>query len=332
MDKLFDSVFTEHLSGFIAMKRNLGFKYKVEEKMLFRFDRFAAELDVKEPFVTKATYDKWMALSPHESELSKYGRAVCLNQFSAYLRGLGLKSYSTELPRYPGCHFIPHIYTHDEMERIFKVCDDLRLVIWNSFSPILAIPCLIRMLYATGIRIGEAVALQEKQIDLDNNFIILEDTKNRKDRLLPFNESLAVVCKEYLGHKHRLLHPAPCAEIPFFASIAGRRLKRATVETWFRKILEKANIPSEGPRKGPRLHDIRHTFACHSFARLAEEGVDLYCSWPYLAAYLGHQSLESTERYVRLTSTLYPNLLREGSNMYMSAIPVKKEKNDETEF
>ncbi len=253
MSGKFYSVFAKQLSGFISMKRNLGFKYKTEEEILSRFDRSVCEMDIDEPVVTKAIYDKWMGLSPYESELSKYYRAVCLNQFLSYSRNLGLKAYSTGLPKYPGCHFIPHIYTPDEMERIFRVCDGLRMRIWNSFSPIPSMPCLIRMLYATGIRIGEAIALLEKHVDLDNNCILLEKTKNGKSRLLPINASMAAVCREYLDHKHRLLDLGQRAETPFFTSVAGKALKRGTVERRFREILEKAGIPSQGARKGPRL-------------------------------------------------------------------------------
>jgi integrase len=328
MKDKFYSVFAEHLSGFTTMKRNLGFKYRAGEETLARFDRLACELDVDEPVVTKAIYDKWMGLSPYESELSKYHRAVCLNQFLSYFRDLGLKAYSGELPKYPGCRFIPHIYTHDEMERIFEACDGLRMRIRNPFSPIPSLPCLIRMLYATGIRIGEAVSLPEKNVDLDNNRILLEKTKNGRERLIPIDGSLASVCREYLDHKHRLFGTGHRAGSLFFTSLAGEGLKRGTVERRFGEILRKAGIPSQGARKGPRLHDLRHTFACHSFVRLAEEGVDLYCSWPYLASYLGHRSLESTERYVRLTASLYPDLLKDGHTMYMGVIPNEKEKDD----
>lgn len=332
MKNEFHSVFEKHLSDFISMKRNLGYKYEVEEKTLLRFDRFACEQDINEPVVTKSTYDKWLAISPYESELSTYLRAVCLSQFLSHCQNLGLKMYRIELPKYPGSNFIPYIYTFDGIRRIFKACDGLRLQVWNSFSPILSIPCLIRMLYATGIRIGEAITLLEKHVDLDNNCILLEKTKNGRSRLIPINASLAAVCREYLDHKHRLLDFKQWTETPFFTSIAGEGLKRGTVEKWFCKILKKAGIPSQGARKGPRLHDIRHTFACHSFVHLAEEGVDLYCSWPYLAAYLGHRSLESTERYVRLTASLYPSLLKDGHTMYMDEILVKKEKEDGKNF
>jgi integrase/recombinase XerD len=55
---------------------------------------------------------------------------------------------------------------------------------------------------------------------------------------------------------------------------------------------------------------LRHTFAVHSLAKMAEEGMDLYCSLPILSTYLGHQSLRATNNYVRLTSEMYPELIR----------------------
>lgn len=58
------------------------------------------------------------------------------------------------------------------------------------------------------------------------------------------------------------------------------------------------------------FHDLRHTFAVHSLAKMAEEGMDLYCSLPILSTYLGHQSLRATNNYVRLTSEMYPELIR----------------------
>jgi integrase/recombinase XerD len=82
-----------------------------------------------------------------------------------------------------------------------------------------------------------------------------------------------------------------------------------------------ADIPFTGNRKGPRIHDIRHSFACHSFLKLSDEGMDLYCSWPYLSTYLGHQSLESTEQYIRLTSQMYPELLKGTDGLYVDVLP-----------
>jgi len=69
------------------------------------------------------------------------------------------------------------------------------------------------------------------------------------------------------------------------------------------------------------LDFVRHSFACHSFVKLADDGLDLYCSWPYLSAYLGRQSLEATEQYVRLTAQLYPELLKDADRLYVDILP-----------
>jgi len=58
------------------------------------------------------------------------------------------------------------------------------------------------------------------------------------------------------------------------------------------------------------VHDLRHSFAVHSLATMAEAGMDLYCSLPVLSTYLGHQSLKATNSYVRLTADMYPGLIR----------------------
>ena len=59
-----------------------------------------------------------------------------------------------------------------------------------------------------------------------------------------------------------------------------------------------------------RLHDVRHTFAVHALATMAEAGIDLYCSLPVLSTYLGHQSVKATNSYVRLTADMYPELIK----------------------
>ena len=325
MKPYFDSFFAKELTEFVEMKRSLGYKFRSEEEMLRRFDKMILISNFKYPVLDKTLFDNWINLSKYEMPLTKYHRIVCLNQFSSYLRTIGIKAYIAPLPKYPDCQYIPYIYTHDEMNRIFAACDNMELKVWSPQTPILVLPCLIRMLYATGIRIGECIQLDEKDVDLEKKYLILKDTKNKKDRIVPFNDSLSVVCLDYLRHKHNIVKLRDDLQgwenTPFFITPSGDRLKRNVISIRFIRILRAAGIPSNGIRKGPRLHDLRHTMACHSFVKLSEEGLDLYCSWPYLSTYLGHQSLESTERYVKLTADLYPELLKDGSSIYMDILP-----------
>jgi integrase/recombinase XerD len=326
--KTFWSIDAPYITEFIAFKRSLGYKYEAQEGILLRlrillnFDKFLLKQPKNFIGLSKEITDNWAEKRDGECELSRYGRVICISQFSSYLRNRGIKSYIPQLPKYPESTFIPHIYSYDEMATLFKACDSLRLRKRDMSSSLFVMPCLLRMLYATGIRVGEALSLQNCDVDLNDKCLILRGTKNRKDRLVPFTDTLTDVCKDYLKYKNKL----PIINIdgddhPFFVTLNGSRCKRDSVYKWFRKTLNRAGIPFTGNRRGPRVHDVRHSFSCHSFVKLADEGMDLYCSWPYLSAYLGHQSLEATEQYVRLTAQLYPELLKDADRLYVNILP-----------
>jgi integrase/recombinase XerD len=321
-NKAFWSIYASNITDFVALKRSLGFKYKVSEGILSLFDRFVIEQGETTIGLTKELADKWSVRTNNESQLTRYGKVVCISQFSSYLRSLGLKSYIPQLPKYPDSTFIPHIFSYDEMNALFKASDSLRLRLRDMGTSMFVMPCILRMLYATGIRVGEALSLKNRDINLIDKLLVIKEAKNGKERLVPFTDTLAKVCQDYLERRNNL----PIIEIdkgdnPFFVTLNGGCCSHSAIYRWFRKILELSEIPFAGNRQGPRVHDIRHSFACHSFVKLSDEGMDLYCSWPYLSTYLGHQSLESTERYVRLTAQMYPELLKNGDRLYVDVLP-----------
>lgn len=321
-NKSFWSVFAPHINDFIGLKRGLGYKYIEEERILYRFDRFILDQGHTSLGLTKEISDKWADRRHNEAELTIYSKVKVVKQLVEYIRDQGIKTYVPQLPKYPGCTFIPYIYSHEEMNAIFRACDSLRMKCRNVYSCLLIMPCLLRLLYGTGIRISEALSLKNKDVNISGRYLTLKDTKNGKDRLVPMSSSLTAVCRDYLAHRDKLpVNGLNRENGPFLVSLNGGVCKHAAVHHWFRKVLVLAEIPFTGNRKGPRIHDIRHTFACHSFLKLSDEGVDLYCSWPYLSTYLGHQSLESTEQYIRLTSQMYPELLRDTDGLYVDILP-----------
>lgn len=321
--KSFWSTFAPRIKEFISMKRSLGYKYEEEERILFTFDRFVLDYGHTDPGLTKEIADKWAEKRNNESDLTHYAKVRIVRQFSEYLCSCGIPTFMPNLPPYRDSTFIPYIYTYDEMQAMFMACDDLRIKQWKGDCCLLIMPCLLRILYGTGIRIGEALFLKNKDVDINVKCLTLRDTKNGKDRVIPISDSLAAVCKNYLEYRDTL----PIAGLyhgnrPFFVSLNGEACKHDAVYSWFRKVLAQAGIPYTGNRKGPRIHDIRHTFACHSFVKLSYEGIDLYCSWPYLSTYLGHQSLQSTEQYIRLTAQMYPELLKETEGLHVDVLPL----------
>ena len=316
MRKEFRGIYAHYIKRFITFKRELGFKYITEEYIYYVFDRLTIARGETIIGITKDLANEWTRENPNESNSYRCHKAVCLNQLASFLCKMGIPSYITQVPAYRST-FTPHIYSKSEIAAIFNACDDIRGKQAQK-SIIIILPALIRLLYGTGLRIGEALSLKTKDVNLDDRYLVVRDSKNGKERMIPISDSLSEVCKEYV--KYRGLLPVNPSVIEyFFVSLAGRVCKKRVICKWFEEILWKAGIPRND--QGPRIHDLRHTFSVHSLAMMAESGVDLYCCLPILSAYLGHQSIAATNGYVRLTSEMYPGLLRDADMVCLNVFP-----------
>lgn len=303
------SIYGLHIQQFIELKRALGFKFKTGAVILAQIDRLAEERAETSIGITNEFAEKWGTKRSNESDIYRYTRISFLAQFSSYLIDLEIQSYIPKLPPPQQSTFIPYIYSQREIEGIFKACDELRMSILNMRSSLFCMPTLIRLLYCTGLRISEALAMKMEDVNLEDNYLHVRDCKSGKERIIPISVSLASVCGEYLGYRNQL----PLKEKKtgyFFVRLDGRKCGQS-VRSWFKRCLKIAAIQDIGRGQGPRIHDLRHTFAVTSLANMAESGIDLYASLPILSNYLGHQSLESTNHYVRLTANMHPDLIKD---------------------
>lgn len=307
------------ISEYIQYKISLGYKMAGIEEKLRRFDKYATERQEVCIGITKSIAEEWMAPFPNETDYNRYLRIAALRGFSLYLQFIGYNSYIPTLPKCKST-FTPYIFTKTEIAKIFQECDRLTLVKHCKTSVKCVIPALIRLLYGTGIRISEATKLKHSDVNLDEGFLHLKDCKNRQDRLVPLSLSVREVCKDYIKYKQSLGIPID-EDTPFFTSAHGLPVTPASISTIFRTVLYRAGIPLRGSRKGPRLHDLRHTFCVNALLQLIEKGSDLYCSMPILMAYMGHKSIDSTNRYVRLTEEMYPNVIKNLDNVYNNLFP-----------
>lgn len=319
MNRIYYSLYGPYIVRFIALKNSLGYKYKDGGNALRLLDDLAIKYDIAEVPITKELAGNYAEKRPNESEKTRYNRIQILGQFAQFLCDLGLKSYIPRLPKLSST-FIPYIFSQDEIQAVFTVCDGLSPTCRNRNSGVYLIPFLIRLLYGTGIRISEALYLSCSDINFAEKHLVLRKTKNGKDRMVPISDSLTDVCKGYLTY--RALFTGADKTERIFILPDGTPLNQFTAYKWFRKIIWWAGISHGGRGKGPRLHDLRHTFSVHSLAAMAREGLDLYHSMPLLSTYLGHQSLEATDGYVRLTAEMYPDLIKRSTTLSASVFPL----------
>jgi len=137
---------------------------------------------------------------------------------------------------------------------------------------------------------------------LDDGIIKLSETKNNRERYIVLNNGLCSLMKQFTEKCFYLLNE----DDYIFTSSNGKRCSGKTIYEHHRLILKKAGIPFIGNGEGPRIHDWRDTFAVNSFKQLVDAGNDLYVSLPILSTYLGHKTIYATERYLRLTMSIFP--------------------------
>lgn len=296
--------FAELLQDFIEFKRSMGFKYVREVEHLKSFSEFSLQFGIKEPLLTKEISDAWCLKRPHEKLRNGADqRVTCLRQFSLYLVTIGYNAYipiHIENKKSRKSKYVSYVFTHDEIESIIKYSDQIYP---NRRSTMhLVMPVLVRLLYSSGMRIMETLKLQMKHVDLVNGVLLIENTKFNKDRLTPLSASMHSILKQYCAVMHTSFLPDDF----LFIGVTRERCSHHNIYLRFRELLLRAGIPHAGRGNGPRVHDFRHTFACHALQEADKHHIDLYAALPFLSTYMGHESIQATSQYLRMTAEVYP--------------------------
>lgn len=320
-------IYAPYIKQYLEFKRSLGFKLRDIEYVFAQFDQLTVTRAEQSIGITKEFSDAWCAKRSNEAAGTRYARVSQLSLFARFLCDIGFPSYVPEVPRFESRDlFTPYIFSKDEIVSFLAASDRFVPDKITHDCSCLMMPTLFRLLYGTGLRIGEALSLEEKDVNLKEKYIIVRQSKNGEERMVPLSDSLADVCKQYRNQK-ALRRAGQVDSNLFFVKNDSSPCGKGTAYTSFRQILWKIGIPHKGKGLGPRLHDLRHTFACHALAAMAESGLDLYHSLPILSTYLGHRTLESTDKYVRMTAEMYPHLLKKVNDVCAYVFPELK--NDE---
>ena len=300
------------LDNFLIFKRDCGYKYTTEENIINKFYKYTQEYSESKFGLTKKFMENWATLRIKEGKKSLSNRVAVLREFTIHLTHLNYKVYILPPVRKArNTSFIPYIFSKDQIEKILYECDNYPISTHNRYNSNEVYPILFRLLYGCGLRISEALHLKIKDIDTTTGTIEILIAKNDKQRVIVMSDSLKKICHQY--KTQYLLFKDKNST--FFQHKDGTIRDKTSVNSFFRNILYKAKIPYLGRGKGPYLHNLRHTFACHSFYQMHTNGLDMNVSIAILSTYLGHSDIKATERYLRLTQSLFPQLLSKVANI-----------------
>ena len=294
------------ITALVAEKRAVGYKYETEERVLARFEVFCRQEFPGLDTVTRASAEAWIT-----SARQRGVRPATLAQLAAPVRELarwlgrrGTAAYllpAGVLPR--PARYVPHIYTDQELAALFAQTDRCHP---SSQAPSrhLVMPVLFRTIYACGLRASEARLLRPDDVDVTAGILQIRNAKGGKDRQVP----VAAALRERLATYRTTVAGRAGWEWFFPGTRADRPLTLVNVYRNFRRFLWQARISHGGRSHGPRVHDLRHTFAVNNLRAWFAAGEDVGALLPVLQAYMGHTSISDTAYYLRLTAESYPQI------------------------
>jgi len=262
---------------YLAERRGLGFELHTMGYALARFARYVAEVGHRGPLTADL-----MAAWARQAKDGQGNRATAARQLRLlrpFTRWLGQFEPATEVPdeaifgSIPG-RVAPHIYREQEIVELLAAAKQLgppgslRAAVTETLFGLMA---------CSGLRISEALGLQEADVDLKAGVLTIRQSKFGKSRLVPLHPSAVEALARYRTQRARQVRTTP--EGPFFVATRGRRLGQPVSDRQAHRIFDRLRKQlgwvDRGSHGAPRVHDLRHSFAVRRLVLWHEQGVDI---------------------------------------------------------
>jgi integrase/recombinase XerD len=283
------------LADYVAIRHALGFQLRGYDRLL---DDLVEDLQrAGAPTLTTELAVAW-ATKPADAQPFRWKTRLSVARgFARYLQTLDPAAQvpPSDLLAYRRARPAPYLYSATEIDALLAATDTLRPARAATYRTILG------LLAVTGMRVGEAIALDCDDVDPRERRLAIRAAKHAS-RQLPLHASTADALHAYARRRDQLC-PAPTATPSFFVSTAGTRLIYECVRETFIKLRGVAG-PDRGSGPSPRIHDLRHGFAVQTLLDWHHAGVDVAARLPLLSAWLGHRHPASTYYYLQAAPEL----------------------------
>jgi len=300
------SSFASQIELFLAHKRALGFGYRREQFFLRELVLLACSLHAV--VLSEALVRQYL------SSWGKAGRPNRLTVVRALARFLVIDEPQTFVPPR---HFlgirrrrpVVRVFSREEACQFLAACDALPDKT-SSYPLGLIHGTALRLLLLTGLRRGELLALRDDDVDLAHGVLSIRSGKFGKSRFVPLAPDLTQRLRLYREELMARITPNSSGRAFFPCPDGQQPPGRTSLYKSFRQALKLAGISHLGRGRGPRLHDLRHSFAVLRLLAWYEVGADLRAKLPLLATYLGHIGLTTSQVYLHTTDDFVGELTR----------------------
>lgn len=296
------SALLDQLNQYVDIRRSLGFKYTTAARMLKNFVSFADSCHAE--CVTSDLFLKWRESFGHANPQTWSRRLGPVRMFAGWLASTDCRHEVPPSNLIPAGLRRPHpyIYSGEQIRNIVSTAADLPSVLGlRGFT----YATLFGLIAVTGLRISEAIALDNADIDLPHSVVRVRCGKFGKERLLPVSESTSAAVMAYMKERNRLLGRTP---IPLFVSEQANRVTDCSTRYAFAAVSQNLGLRPAGRfqkhGRGPRVHDLRHTFAARTMINWYRRGLDPEKEMIKLTHYLGHADPKHTYWYIEAVPEL----------------------------
>jgi site-specific recombinase XerD len=299
---------SEVIDAYIAMKTSLGMSFDSGRRLLSQFSR-----EIGNPTIGEVHAEAVAAFLRGHGALNatwglKYRILSGFYKFAITRGHVNSSPLPASVPKLPPQQSA-YVYSVDELRRLIEATSVVHVKSTPLQAPMYRM--LLILLYGSGLRVGEALNLTLRDVDVVERIITVRDTKFFKTRLVLIGPKLARQLAAYSQRRREL--PLPSGDDSrLFTTKTGRGWPYPHVITLFQKIRRAAGMGSATADRPPRIHDIRHTTAVHRVIAWYRTGRDVQRLLPRLATYLGHIDIKSTQRYLHMTT----DLLQEASQRF----------------
>ena len=236
---------------FLQYKRYLGYKYKTDEIVLKEIVKYLNDNNIN--VITKEVIENYARLNSNLNSNTIARNMGVFREFCKYLSLQDINCYQIPDKIYPQNYrnYTPYIFSHKEIKQIYQNLDKPLNTYHYDYDKKILYPLIIKILYQTGMRIGEVLSLTINDYDSYNRLFHLKQTKNNQERIIVLSEKLNNLINDYVikfNYKFKL-------DNKLF------KVSLSSVEKYFDKVLTLSNIIKTD--NGPRIHDLRHTFIVH---------------------------------------------------------------------
>lgn len=295
---------------YLVDRRSLGYALRIDGAQLRNFARFADTTGHCGP-LTLTLILRWVVLPGRRARRFPGRRLDCVRPFAQARAAI---DPANEVPPRgfvgpPRRRPVHHIYADAQVTTLVAAAHalgpsgTLRGATYGTLFGLLA---------ATGLRVSEARNLTRADVDLGEAILHIRATKFRKSRLVPLHPTAASALRSYALRRDRAARPLPTAA--FFVGAHGMPLPYSTIRAVFLSLRRTLGWEQLDPR--PRIHDLRHTFACRRLRDWYAAGVDVAPLVASLATYLGHAHVTDTYWYL----TASPDLLAQAADRFAALI------------